>query len=109
MGSVRTKTLAATTAVVGPATIYTCPVGETAIVKSIASAKLAAGGVSMDLSITRAAVNRVVFRRVYPVTSTVAYDELWVVLMPGDELRAATDVGQVTLWVSGTELEGVAD
>lgn len=109
MGNVRTKTLAADTAGGGSTTIYTVPAGETAIVKTIASNKAAAGAVVMDLIVRRAGVSRTVFRRTYPVVATVAYDELWLVLMPGDELRATTDTGSVTLWVSGTELEGVAD
>lgn len=107
--AVRTKVLAAASATTTVTTIYTCPSSETAILKTISASKLAAGAVSMDLSILRSGVSRVVFREQFPVTSTVVNREVWIVLMPGDELRAATDTGTATLWLSGTELEGVAD
>lgn len=106
---VRTKVLAAASATTTLTPIYTCPSGETTIIKSVASAKLAAGAVSMDLTILRDAGSQVVFRRTYPLTSTVDYAEVWIVMHPGDVLRAQTDTGTVTLWISGTQLEGVAD
>lgn len=106
---VRTKSLAGFSATTTLATVYTCPAGETAILKSVSLAKLAAGAVSFDLSVLRSGVSRVVFRELFPVTSTVVHREFWIVLQPDDQLRAQTDTGSVTGLLSGTELEGVAD
>lgn len=106
---VRTKVLAGATATTTLTAIYTCPDGETAILKSITSAKTAAGAVSMDLTILRDGTSRVVWREQHPVTSSVTYHDVWIVLQPGDVLRAQTDSGTCNLWLSGTELEGVAD
>jgi len=33
---------------------------------------------------------------------------LYVILAPGDALRAQTDQGVISIWASGVELEGVA-
>lgn len=109
MSPVRTKTLFAASATTTLTAVYTCPGGETAILKSLSLAKVAAGAVSMDLTVLRAGVSRVVFREQFPVTSTVVHRELYLVLMPEDVLRAQTDTGVATIWASGTELEGVAD
>lgn len=107
--AVRTKVLAVGTGSSVLTTLYTCPAGETAILKSLSLAKLAAGAVSFDVSILRAGTPRVVFREQFPLTSTVVHREVWIVLMPDDQLRVQTDTGSVTVWASGTELEGVAD
>jgi len=106
---IATKTLAAATATTALTGIYTCPTGETAILKSLCLAKLASGGVSLDLTILRSATSRVVYRHAFGIAGEVVYVELWIVLMPGDVLRAQTDTGTATIWASGSELEGVAD
>lgn len=106
---VRTKVLAAVSPTSTLTAIYTCPDGETAILKSASLAKLAAGAVSLDLTILRGATSRVVWREQFPIAGTVVYREFWIVMQPADVLRAQTDTGTATLWLSGTELEGVAD
>lgn len=107
--AVRTKHLARAAATATLAAIYTVPAGETTILKSVSLAKVAAGAVSLDLTILSAGVVTVVFREQFPVVSTVVHREFWIVMQPGDVLRAQTDTGTATLWLSGTELEGVAD
>lgn len=89
--------------------IYTCPAEETAILKDFTLGKFATGALSCTVTVLRGATAYGLLRVDFPLAVSIQHFERWIVLMPGDVLRAVTDTGTCTLWVSGTELEGVAD
>lgn len=107
---VRTKRLAqGSSAPVGTTqVIYTAPAGETVIVKDIhldgeaAASTRAAVQVSSGSgwqSLTDGPLQALGVRSL----------QIWVVLQPGDQLRVYSEGSFFLYWVSGTELEGVAD
>jgi len=109
MAAVRTKTLCAETATTTLTSIYTCPNGETAIIKSLTMGKFATGAVNLTITTLRAATAYGLHIEAFSLAAAVRHLNCWIVLMPGDVLRAQTDANTATVWASGAELEGVAD
>lgn len=95
----------------GPAvaTLYTCPAGETAIIKSLI---VGAGGVPnnvVSFALRVGGVTTTLFEFTPSTTSSTAFNGLFWVLHPGNELRFSTVLGAVGSSGHGAELEGVAD
>lgn len=107
--SVRTKELgnAALVTVNAWVEVYEVPAGATAIVKEIAHYALTA--VPVQLRVQRGADTRVVGSG-SNAANTVLVVGRWLVLEAGDVLEAARTGGTnpADLWVSGTQLDGVA-
>jgi hypothetical protein len=110
--AVRTKRLAAgRKSTTGTTVIYTCPAGETAIVKRVTLYNLNASTnnlISVLLTLG-AFADTTVWQQNFPASSGV-YLDVWWVLGPGGTLGLSqtTAIGTNYL-ISGTELEGVAD
>lgn len=106
---VRTLQLGAIKASTTLQTVYTCPAGRTAIVKTLNYGKGGTGAGRLDVTVLRGAV--AYFAAVVQLSNLgvqANHLEMWLVLEPGDVLRAVTDGPTIDLWVSGTELVGVA-
>jgi hypothetical protein len=110
--AVRTKRLASGRITTATATVvYTCPTGETAIVKQIWLFNVNATvsnevGVLFDLA-TNA---QTPLWEDTLVAREGLWLDLWTVLLPGDRIGLKTSVaGGINFLVSGTELEGLAD
>lgn len=110
--AIRTKLLAggrttSTSAVV----IYTCPDGETAILKSLHLQNLnLTTNVEVIILMDAGAFDKTTFERFNVPASAHVAREWWVVLPAGAEIGLQLSVSQgVNYWLSGTELEGVAD
>ena len=90
-------------------TIYTCPSGKTAIVKSIHLANNAGSATSTIVAVASGAAT-VNLR----VTSLASNDQIhmespYLVMEPGDELLInANQTNAIKYWVSGVELQGLA-
>ena len=108
---VRTRRLAAgsTGAANTLQTIYTGPAGETTIVKDI---RIYSEAVPDQLA---RILLRSGFADVFIVFNGLKQGSLlaltpWIVLQPGDEMVTLTDQSPgFRFWISGTQLEGVAD
>jgi len=109
--AVHTKQLGTATSL-GPTatlTLYTAPAGETVILKdwrlytagaSVSRAVLFVQSGAADVALFDGAIN----------ADSVKGDVVWVVLKPGDKILLFSSVtGGVRAWVSGTELDGIAD
>jgi len=109
---VRTKLLAAGRVSTATTTVvYTVPAGETAILKSIKLANVnTTTAVTAVILMDAGAFNQTIFQRHFLDANTDDYVDLWVVCPPGCEIAILlnTAIG-VNFWLSGTELEGVAD
>lgn len=96
----------------GVTTLYTTPSGETTIVKSLAFKGRIASVYNATLSIQLAGgggTYAIMRWTAVPVAES-RYEDVWIVLHPGDLLRWQVSVASaVELAVSGAELEGVAD
>ncbi len=92
----------------GDALAYSAPSGETVIVKDI---RLYASGAAVSraiLYIASGALNISIVDRA--LASGEVFHELpWVVLLPGDDLRVASAGATTAYWISGAELEGLAN
>lgn len=108
--AVRTKELGAVRPPVANVvtTYYTCPAGHTAIVKELAYGVNA--GATMSLLLRRGAQTWTLFNVIAPAATTFGVVNRWLVLEPGDQLQYffSTTSGNNQLWVSGSELDGVA-
>lgn len=109
--AVRTKRLAAGAVQSnqsGTVSVYTCPADETAIVKTIYVSASAATTVTVSLN-TSGGTAVVLLAK--SVSTTVVIDlQGWWVLNPGDDIHLnKTGSNVVGYWISGTELEGLAD
>lgn len=91
--------------------IYTVPPGETAIIKSLGVTNLnASTTVVVFILIDAGAFNQTTFERLTLAPAAHAYRDWWIVLPPGAEVAIQlTEAVGVNFWLSGTELEGVAD
>lgn len=89
-------------------TIYTCPAGETAILKDV------------RCSVATGNPTRIVVFLVSGATRSSLIDQalaagekglggLFAVLLPGDQIRIFSQGGSFDAWCSGAELEGLAD
>lgn len=108
MMGVRTKQLAATQVGTGGVVLYTCPADETCIVKYVTTHNVAALSNQFVLQILVQGSFRNVLSEAVAAGAVGRWD-LWLVLKPGDQLRAVAAVASHWTTVSGTELEGVAD
>lgn len=89
--------------------VYTCPAGETAIIKSIGLVRPAAAAAGCLFAIRTGGVDTFVLR-VDTNAGGGALSLPWIVMHPGDELRVlAAIANEFMMAISGTELEGVAD
>lgn len=91
--------------------IYTVPADETAIIKDILLCNInASTTTTIALAADTAANDKTLLWEEGLVARKTLHIVLWLVLLPGYELTLsnAASVG-VNFWVSGTELEGVAD
>lgn len=110
--AVRTKLLAAgrrsdaTTVVV-----YTCPDGETCILKDVRLVNLSATEVlNIVVGMDAATFNQTLWGDFTIGTRQTIHLEVWHVVPAGAEITVRGDVkGSCNYWLSGTELEGVAD
>lgn len=108
---VRTKRLAVgqTGAAGAFTTVYTCPAGETCIVKHVlcVGANATAGRALVLLSSGVTGLSLV--DQTFAVDQVVRVDA-WAVLLPGDQIKVYSALaGGIRYWISGTELEGTAD
>jgi len=110
--AVRTKLLASgrntsATAVV----VYTVPLLETAIVKQIVLFNInTTTATTLQLLMDTAANNQTVWAELAMASRLHLRLDMWQVLQPGMEIALAnTAAVGVNYWISGTELEGVAD
>lgn len=110
--AVRTKLLASgRSSSSTPSTIYTVPTAETAIIKSIVLMNInASTTTTITLGVDTAANDKTAFWEEGIIARKTLVIEPYLVLPPGYEvnLSNSASVG-VNFWVSGTELEGVAD
>jgi hypothetical protein len=87
---------------------YTCPAGRTAIVKDIRCAKNV-GGLSTIAIGVRSGPSTIWIINQADVAGSSVFGQPWVVLEPGDDLVAFSNVANAwAYYISGTELEGVA-
>ena len=90
-------------------TIYTCPSGKTAIVKSLHLSNNAGSATTTIVAVASGAA--IVNLR---VTSLASNDQIhmespYLVMEPGDELLINADqTNAIKYWVSGVELQGLA-
>lgn len=106
--TVRSRTLAASSVGAAGATLYTVPADRTAILKSIVVGKTGTPAQTVTLTIVRSAVTYGLLVNSLGIGASSAHHTVYVILQPGDQVRGQTDVGTVTLWLSGVELAGVA-
>lgn len=88
--------------------IYTCPAGETAILKDIRIENRAIGPNLLVIFLRSGAVDVAIHRETLAAFALGAR-ELWAVLRPGDQVLIFVQSGVAGVWLSGTELEGLAD
>lgn len=108
--AVRTKQLAVADS--APATqekvIYTAPAGETVILKDF-HVSLASGNATRAVLFVNSGPRRVSLMD----RAVGALDQVdratWLVMNGGDTVGVFSQGGVVNVWLSGTELEGVAD
>lgn len=110
MGVVRSKELGRiTSAVTGTTTIYTCPIGMTAIVKGITVAKTGPVAQTVTVSSRRSGTDFPFWIVDFAIAAGSALLLPWLVLEPGDELRVGRAASSaMTVIASGAELAGVA-
>lgn len=109
--AVRTKLLAAGSvgSAGSPVVVYTCPAGETTIVKDVRLSNSTGAGVNCLLFL----VSGPLFVRLF--AETIPAQEIrgmmpWCVLEPGQQLAIELNAASgIRHWLSGTQLEGVAD
>ena len=110
--AVRTKRLAQGTvasAATGTFVLYTCPVDETAILKSLVAES--GGTISVRFQLAGAGGSAPGFWAVSLSSDVPQVREGWWVLHPGDIIQVVkpTTGASLRYWLSGTELEGTAD
>lgn len=106
--AVRTKRLAQGTRAAGTdAVVYTCPAGETAILKDIRFWNNTTGSVRSLVYVDSGPALCLILDVTAPAGEARGL-AVWVVLAPGDTLRVASLSGQTNFRLSGTELSGVA-
>jgi hypothetical protein len=110
--AVRTKRLASTrltgTSVVD---IYTTPDGETTILKSVAAQNINGSTATvLVLLMDVEGIGQTTLQRIALGALESVYLDRWIVIPPGGKVSGQLTVAVgVNLWLSGTELEGVAD
>lgn len=88
--------------------LVTCPAGITYIVKDVRAVN--AGSAATQVSVWVQATSGVVayLQNGSMNANATAGVTSWVVMRPGDKLRAFATTGPVHVWVSGTRLQGAA-
>lgn len=108
--AVRSKRLFGPTSVsTGSTLVYTCPAGETALLKHLSIANLAALGNTWSLRLNGTGGAQTIAAGTVPAGEAVQLTGLFVVMHPGDTLRCTAGQASVALTAFGAELEGVAD
>lgn len=108
--AVRSKRLwGPTTVSTSAVTLYTCPAGETAIIKQVSHFNTGVVQQAVSLGINGTGNGQLVVVMSTAATSTTNLLEQFIVLHPGDTLRAIANAGNATVTGYGAELEGVAD
>lgn len=93
----------------GATALYTCPAGETALLKYLsfqnpgAVANVGVVRIGANVPANTVAVVNV------PAGGATSLVDQFIVLHPGDELRIAASLGTLNVSGHGAELEGVAD
>lgn len=107
---VRSKRLFGPLAVgTGGTTVYTCPAGETALVKHLTFVNGSNLATTLQVGVGGLLVGNLVAQFSVPAQGSVALVSWFLVLQPGETLRMGTTLGNVTVAGFGAELEGVAD
>lgn len=108
--AVRTKCLAAVKkAAAGIAVMYTCPAGETVIVKEVAFYNAGAATQTYSAGFRRAGLPDIYWHSASAASGGVGISSRWSVLLPGDQIVMNSSGVDMCVWISGTELEGLAD
>lgn len=93
--------------------LYTAPSGETVILKSIAVSNRSTGSRVFSLGLTPVGKPATFWHRETIPAGETRYHDRWVVMLPGDLLTLQGFAGEGTdsffIWISGAELEGLAD
>ena len=97
-----------TVAAGGDVLAYTCPAGETTILKDIRLYAPAGAVTRAFVYVSSGAGNVSIVERALANAEAFGL-EVWVVLQPGHVIRVAATGNQVSWWLSGAELEGLAD
>ena len=93
----------------GGANVYTCPAGETAILKTLTMFNPGAIATTLTMGIGSTANANVIVAQSVGNGATVVVNNLFICLHPGETLRCAAGAGNITVSGHGAELEGVAD
>lgn len=110
--AVRTKQLASGRSTSSTATVvYTVPAGETAIVKAIDICNInGTTATEVVIACDAGAFNVTAYARIGLSALGFQHLERWLVLPPDAEISIHNSAAvNVNYWISGTELEGVAD
>lgn len=109
--AVRTKRLfGPITVTAATAVVYTCPAGETAIIKNLSFADQGAASPTIRLYINGTGVAARIASAPIQSGQWNLADSLFIVLSDGDELYMSANVASnTTVCGFGAELEGVAD
>lgn len=108
--AVRSKRLFGPTGVgTGFVTLYTCPAGETALLKCLTVANTAALGNTTLFRLNGTGPTTQLFALTVGIGGADVVNELFIVLGPGDTLRASSTQTSMVVTGFGAELEGVAD
>lgn len=89
--------------------LYTCPPGETALIKSLSLFNQGALAAAIVLHINGTGANTIVLSVSVGAGLSALDVPRFLVLHPGDVLRGVTSQGNFTVAGYGAELEGVAD
>lgn len=91
-------------------TLYTCPSGKTAIIRSIRIHQPNSSTQTLTLRVRPSgAGSSFVVRTIVLAQNASLEEEVWCVLSPGDILAIrSANAFTAGLWVSGAELEGVS-
>lgn len=89
--------------------LYTCPAGETALLKCLTLVNNAAVNTSLIVKLNSVSNSGAIVEATVNNGVSEYYPDLFVVLHPGDVLRAVAGLASVIVTGFGAELEGTAD
>lgn len=89
--------------------LYTCPAGETALLKCLTAGVGSIGGTQVRLYLNGNGVTNQLAQLGVGNGESIVLTDLFIVLHPGDVLRGSASTGNLTITGFGAELEGVAD
>lgn len=108
--AVRSKRLwGPTSFTTGPTTLYTAAAGETVIIKQLTVANTAVAGNLTTFFLNGNAGSNTLFQVPTNAQGTAHVEGLFLVLNPGDFLRATNALSGAVVAGFGAELEGFAD